>query len=453
MITLDAYKDKTVGVFGLGRAGQATVDALLAGGANVVAWDDAAANRELAKERYGKKIQKLAPVKWEWEEMSVVVLSPGIPLTHPKPHEVVCLAKQHFTPVIGDIELLYQACPHATYIAITGTNGKSTTTALVGHILQQAGRDVQVGGNIGTAALSLEPLSTGGVYVLELSSYQLDLIASTRFDVSILLNLTPDHLDRHGDMNGYMIAKAHIFDRQGKCDTAIVAVDDAYTKLVASELANEEATLVTLSAYGNNATLTAEHAMLKDAENNISIQIANVKSLQGQHNWQNALAAYAAARVVGVAPEVISTAIKTFPGLAHRMEWVSEKEGITFINDSKATNADAASHALKSYENIYWIVGGKAKAGGIVSLAEYFPRIKKAYLIGEAADAFAETLVGKMDFVICETMQNAVKLANADAKEAAAKAVILLSPACASFDQYPNFEARGDHFKTLVSEL
>lgn len=453
MIILDAYKDKIVGVFGLGRAGQAAVDALVAGGAKIMAWDDTAASREGLKAQRNKNIELIAPAKWEWDEMVAVILSPGVPLTHPKPHEVVALAKQYHCPVIGDIELLYQACPHATYIAITGTNGKSTTTALVGHILQQAGRQVQVGGNIGNAALSLEPLSQGGIYVLELSSYQLDLVASTRFDVAVLLNLTPDHLDRHGDMQGYMIAKAHIYDRQSKSDTAIVAVDDEHTTLVASLLKEEPAKVITLSAYGKDATLTAKDGMLNDPHTGTIIDLRGIKGLQGQHNWQNALAAYAATKAVGVAPEVIATAMQSFPGLVHRMEWVSAMDGITFINDSKATNADATSHALKSFENIYWIVGGKPKSGGIESLLSLAPRIAHAYLIGEAETQFAETLQGRVAFTLCKTMQTAVKAAYEDAKQAGQTAVVLLSPACASFDQYANFEQRGDHFKTLVAGL
>lgn len=453
MIPLDAYKDKTVGVFGLGRAGQATVDALLAGGAQVFAWDDTASSREILKEKRSAALHLMAPAKWDWHDIAILALSPGVPLTHPKPHEVVTLAKQHHVPVIGDIELLYQACPHATYIAITGTNGKSTTTALIGHILEQAGRQVQVGGNIGTAALSLEPLSQGGVYVLELSSYQLDLVASTRFDVSVLLNLTSDHLDRHGDMDGYMLAKAHIFDRQSKNDTAIVAVDDERTQMIAGMLKEEEAAVVTLSAYGNDAMVTAKDAVIHDTATGSRIDLQNIRSLKGQHNWQNALAAYAASRAVGVSAEVIQAAMRNFPGLAHRMEWVAERDGVTFINDSKATNADAASHALKACENIYWIAGGKPKAGGIAPLSPLFPRITKAYLIGEAEDQFAETLTGKLDFMRCSNMQNAVQRAYQDAKQTGKQAVVLLSPACASFDQYPNFEQRGQHFRSLVERL
>jgi UDP-N-acetylmuramoylalanine--D-glutamate ligase len=254
-------------------------------------------------------------------------------------------------------------------------------------------------------------------------------------------------------MEGYIAAKAHIFDRQGACDTAVVAVDDAHTQKLAKTLESEAAALVTVSAYDNQAMLTAENAILRDPSTNTTIDISGVKSLQGKHNWQNALAAYATARAVGIAPEVIAEALRTFSGLAHRMEWVAEKQGITFVNDSKATNADATSHALKSFEHIYWIVGGKPKSGGIEALENYFPRIKKAYLIGEAQDEFAETLAGKLAFEKCTTMQTAVMRAFEDAKVEGNKAVVLLSPACASFDQYANFEQRGDHFKTLVGEL
>ncbi len=453
MIALDAYKNKTVGVFGLGRAGQATIDALVAGGARIFAWDDTATSREGMKSNKHPQVTLCAPTKWEWEGLAVLVLSPGIPLTHPKPHEVVVMAKQHHCPVIGDIELLYQACPHATYVTITGTNGKSTTTALVGHILKQAGKMVQVGGNIGTAALSLEPLSHGGIYVLELSSYQLDLVASTRFDVSVLLNITPDHLDRHGNMQGYVQAKSHIFDRQGACDTAIVAVDDSYTQQVAAMLEKESVQLITLSAYGNHASVTASNARIHDSRDSSEVDLSIIRSLQGQHNWQNALAAFACARAIGIAPEVIAAALQTFPGLAHRMEWVTEKGNVTFVNDSKATNADATSHALKSFESIYWIAGGKAKSGGIETLTSYFSRIQKAYLIGEAEAQFAETLQGKLAFEKCATMQVATRRAYEDAVASGGKSVVLLSPACASFDQYANFEQRGEHFKQVVGAL
>jgi UDP-N-acetylmuramoylalanine--D-glutamate ligase len=281
----------------------------------------------------------------------------------------------------------------------------------------------------------------------------LDLVASTRFDVSVLLNITPDHLDRHGNMEGYVQAKSHIFDRQGACDTAIVAVDDGYTQRVVRELEKQNAQLITLSAYGNPAILTATNAEIIDTRDAAHINLSAIRSLQGQHNWQNALAAYACARAVGIAPEVIAAALQSFPGLAHRMEWVAEKDNVTFVNDSKATNADATSHALKSFEQIYWIAGGKAKSGGIETLTPYFSRIQKAYLIGEAEAQFAETLHGKLEFEKCATMQVAIRRAFEDASASGKKSVVLLSPACASFDQYANFEQRGEHFKKLVGAL
>lgn len=451
MIRLNAYKDQVVGVFGLGKAGLATVKALEAGGAKVVAWDDHESSRQ-ALEALGLDVRIKRIEKWPWDHLSLVVLSPGVPLTYPKPHDVVVLARQHFLPVIGDIELLYQAQPHATYVTITGTNGKSTTTALIGHVLHHAGKTVEVGGNIGTAALSLNALGKGEVYVLELSSYQLDLLATTRFDVALMLNLSADHIDRHGSIEGYLAAKMHIFDRQTEHDQAIIAVDDEYMRGIKPQLSDALAALHTVTTTGEAADVSVVDGVITDGD--VRIDLHAIRSLQGRHNWQNAAAAYAVAKSLGVDAQTIETALHRFPGLEHRMEWVAEKADITFINDSKATNANATSHALGAWDNIYWILGGVAKEGGIDTLSSYFPKVKRAYLIGEAQDAFAKSLGGEVIHSECNTMEQAVQKAYDDARQAGfANSVIMLSPACASFDQYPNFEARGEHFKTLVSQL
>ncbi len=441
MIVVSEYRDKTVGVFGLGKAGQASMEALTAGGAKVFAWDD---------KQQAETETVLSFEKWPWDELQALVLAPGVPLTHPKPHAVVEMAKKHKVPVIGDIELLYRACPNARIIAITGTNGKSTTTALTAHILKAAGKKVEVGGNLGTAALSLEPLGADGIYVLELSSYQLDLVQTTRFDVTMLLNITPDHLDRHGSMEGYIAAKKHIFERQAADDVAIIAVDDEHTQAIAEALEKQQ--LVRVSGYHEMPDgVYVQDGVLHDGSKYFDLK--QIASLPGKHNGQNAAAAYAAVKACGIAPEKIYEGMKTFPGLAHRLQFVTSLQGVKFINDSKATNAEAAAHALAAFERIYWIAGGKAKEGGIAALEEYFPKIAHAFLVGEDEKLFANTLQGKASYTCCNTLDVAVKKAADMAFASDKKGVVLLSPAAASFDQWDNFEARGEAFCDLVSQL
>ncbi len=467
MIIITEYKNQNIGVFGLGKAGSATVASLAAGGAQVFAWDDKAADsRQWTVDTKINELVHRPPStvhyrEWPWPQLKALILAPGVPLTHPAPHPVVVLAREHHVPVIGDIELLQRAQPAARYIAITGTNGKSTTTALIGHILKEAGRKVQVGGNIGTAALTLEPLADDGIYVLETSSYQLDLVRSTRFHVAVFLNITPDHLDRHGSMEGYVTAKCHIFDRQQPGDVAVLAVDDEYTRQIRdSVLRIQGSKIIPVSAgekleHGIHAVdgFLVDHYFPESRSLKHESLLA-ITSLTGRHNWQNAAAAYAACRASGVAPDVIIAAMKTFPGLRHRLQLVAEIGGVCFINDSKATNADATSNALAPYDSIYWILGGKPKEGGIVSLAEYFPKIRHAFLIGEAADAFARTLEGKVPYTHSGTLEAATKQAAALAwREKKPQAVVLLSPACASFDQWKSFEQRGDAFCGYVEAL
>ncbi len=481
MITVAEYARSAIGVFGLGKAGEATVAALLAGGAKVYVSDDSADKCREAEERYGRGIARphegelfvTPPETWPWENMRDLVLSPGIPLTHPKPHAVVELAKKHGCRIIGDIELLYRAQPRARYIAITGTNGKSTTTTLIGHILKSCGVKCEIGGNLGTPALALAPLEKDGVYVLELSSYQLDLVKSTRFNVAVWLNITPDHIDRHGDIEGYVKAKMHMFERQESVDVksvsdyekavaalrdvAIVAVDDAYSCKVSKQLHREGRRVVEVShsplANGVNTEAVGQNVALYDHGNYIA-DIAGISTLTGRHNWQNAAAAYAAARAIGLAPEAICKAMQSFAGLRHRLQLAATVNGVRFINDSKATNADATGNALAPYDHIYWIAGGKAKEGGIVSLAEYFPKIAHAFLIGAAEDDFARTLEGKVPYTRCGTLKVAVeKAAEMAFAEKKKDAVVLLSPACASFDQWKNFEERGDAFCAMAEAI
>lgn len=453
-IAANSFKGNRVGVFGLGRSGNATVDALLRGGAEVLAWDDAPAAAQRAEE-LGLPVVNLHEV--DFATIDSFVLSPGVPLTHPEPHWSVKKARASGTEIIGDTEILAReiARSQARFIGITGTNGKSTTTALTGHVLAAAGLDVQVGGNIGTAALLLPPPGDETVYIIELSSYQIDLMPSLKPDVGVLMNLTPDHLDRHGTMENYAAVKARMFALQDMNDTAAISVDDDWCRAIAAEVARHT-NAITFSVNGRAAVVSSDGQTVTDSRDGTIISLASARALRGLHNAQNACAVYIAARRMGLPAAQIETAFSTFRGLAHRMEEVGQKGRAVFINDSKATNADAAGKALSSFERIYWIAGGQAKAGGIEPLAPWFDRIAKAYLIGQDAPQLAATLKGKVDHEMCITMETAVSAAARDAANdisSAAEVAVLLSPACASFDQYPNFEVRGEDFRSLVHKL
>jgi UDP-N-acetylmuramoylalanine--D-glutamate ligase len=453
MIAVEAYRDRNVAVFGLGASGLASARALGAGGARVLAWDDAAPRRAAVA---GERLSLVAPEAWD--RLAALVLSPGVPLTHPEPHPVVRLARARGAEVIGDVELFARARPGSGVVAITGTNGKSTTTALIGHLLNSAGRPAATGANLGRPVLDLEPLADRGIYVLELSSYQIDLTRSLRPAVAVLLNLSPDHLDRHGDMAGYVAAKRRLFEIADRDAVCVVGVDDDDSRKIAESLAAAGRGVVPIAVgrkfdYGLYA-IDGEiwRAGMRGRDRIASL--AGIESLRGTHNWQNAAAAVAAALSFGLDKVEIRRGLKSFPGLAHRMQRVAEIGGIAFVNDSKATNADAAARALAAYERIYWIAGGRPKAGGIASLGEFFPRIARAYLIGEAAADFARTLAGRVDYEISGDLVTAVKSAYRDASAAeGAGRVVLLSPACASFDQFANFEARGRAFARLAGEL
>ncbi|MBL8834775.1 MAG: UDP-N-acetylmuramoyl-L-alanine--D-glutamate ligase [Alphaproteobacteria bacterium] len=455
MIDLRSQSGRSFAVLGLARSGLAAAQALAKGGARVAAWDDDARRRESAAAA-GVPIVDLTQA--DWSGIDSLVISPGIPHTHPAPHPVAARARFHGREIIGDIELLARSERESTYIGITGTNGKSTTTALIGHIMAACGRSVEIGGNIGTPALALAPLGRGGCYVLEMSSYQLEITFTITFDVAILLNVTPDHLDRHGGMDGYVAAKRLIFRGQKAPQTAVIGIDDEICRAIHDELAADARhRVVAISAAQTLARgVFAADGILYDAIDAGPRAVADLRRIQtlpGAHNWQNAAAAFAAARAVGVDADAAARALSTFPGLAHRQELIARIGKVAFVNDSKATNADAAAKALASYERIYWIAGGKAKEGGIASLAPWFGRIRRAYLIGEAAPQFAATLAGRVDTVAAGTLAAAVAGAAADAAAANESAVVLLSPACASFDQFENFEARGDAFRRLVLDL
>ena len=420
-------------------------------------WDDGVSGRMQA-EAEGFLVEDLT--RADWSGFAALVLSPGAPLTHPKPHWSVERAHEAGVPVIGDVELFARALAalppgeRPRVVAITGTNGKSTTTALIGWVLKQAGLSVHIGGNIGIGVLALPEPTADAVYVIEVSSYQLDLTTGFAPDVAILTNVSPDHLDRHGGMEGYVAAKRRIFQAQDAEALALVGVDEEWGRKAAADLraqGRRVETVVSLPSptrgegYGAAAgVLTAGGDLLAD--------LTAARSLPGRHNAQNAAFAYAAARALGVSHEAAVEGLLSFPGLSHRMEAVGRLGSVRFINDSKATNADAARQALASYPSVFWIAGGKAKDGGIDSLRDLFPRVTQAYLIGEAADAFAVTLADT-PHVVAHTMERAVELAAVDAAAAGGEQVVLLSPACASFDQFPDFEVRGEAFRAAVLGL
>jgi UDP-N-acetylmuramoylalanine--D-glutamate ligase len=456
MIRVTQYKDRSVAVVGLGRSGLMAAQSLAAGGARVWAWDDNVKAREKAQ---GLGLSIAEPSAKRVKESAALVLSPGIPLTHPVPHPVVGLAKEAGCPIIGDLELLYRAEAQATFVGITGTNGKSTTTALLGHILETAGKPVRMGGNIGKPVLGFDAVEEGGAYVLELSSYQLDLLDQTIFDIAVLINFAPDHLDRHGGMEGYVKAKQRIFADGDLNSVAVVGIDDTHSARIFGDIAaasRRRAIAISGLSPVEHGVSAAGGILIDDLDGHSEriLDLRAIKTLPGSHNWQNAAAAFAAARALGLPASKIAAALVTYPGLEHRQEIVTTLNGVTFVNDSKATNADAAARALACYDNIYWIAGGRAKEGGIATLKPFFPHIRRAFLIGESAASFAETLGDAVAFQQCGTLDIAIAEASkAAAAEGIDDAVVLLSPACASFDQFRDFEARGDAFKAQVAEI
>ena len=457
MIPVSSFAGTSVAIVGAGLSGLASARALKEGGARSVVWDDNEAAREAAAAA-GLEVRDLE--REDFSGFAALIVAPGIPLTHPEPHWSVRKARATGIEVIGDVELFFRERVkfgrESQVVAITGTNGKSTTTALTAHLLAAAGSDVAMGGNIGKPLLDLEPFAPGRIYVLELSSYQIDLTPSLEPDAAALLNITPDHLDRHGTLAAYASIKARIFAQLGPDATAVIGTDDEPCRAIANTLQGPfSVKSISVGAPVQNGIWAADGVLIemaggKEVER---IDLTGIGSLRGTHNWQNAATAYALARSQGVGALALQRGLRSFSGLAHRMEQVARIGKVLFVNDSKATNADAAGKALGSFEEIYWIVGGQAKDGGLAGLEPFYPRISRAYLIGDAADLFASALRDRVPHVVCGTLDRAVEQAAIDADRSEGREpVVLLSPACASFDQFDNFAKRGDAFRQLVME-
>ncbi len=460
MISLPHFSGETA-VFGLGRSGLACVDALLLAGCDVVAWDDKPTQCELAAKR-GAKIRDLTQ---DFGQPERLIVSPGVPLTHPAPHAVILNARAAGAAILGDMDLFYAGLQqwradnpqqHVPVIGITGTNGKSTVTALIGHMLAHCGWAPQVGGNLGTPILQLDMPQADAktAYVLELSSYQLDLNDTLVCDIGVLTNISPDHLDRHGSMAGYIAAKQKLFTHGAGDMTAIMCVDDADSANMASTLAQRGRQVVRLSSTQSTADIQVTADALSH-DSNVLMRLEFMASLRGLHNAQNIAAAMAVGQALELSLADMTEAFISFPGLAHRLQPIDHFGALTFVNDSKATNAEATRHALAAYRNIYWIAGGRAKEGGLEGLENSFAEVRRAYLIGEAAPQFAaqlSTMAPHVDYLESGQLQHAVSAA---ADQAVAdnfdEATILLSPACASFDAFDNFEARGDAFCAHVA--
>jgi UDP-N-acetylmuramoylalanine--D-glutamate ligase len=454
MIPITSFAGKRVAVFGLGASGRISAEALAAGGADVVVWDDHRRARDKAA-ALGLKLEDL--VFGDLSGFDSLVLAPGVPLTHPTPHWIVTKARQAGIEIIGDIELFCheraKIAPKSLFVAITGTNGKSTTTALVAHLYRSFGYEAEVGGNIGTPILALAPPGTGRVHVIECSSFQIDLAPSLNASYGVLLNVTPDHLDRHGTMENYAAIKERLV---AQADHAVVCLDDEISVAIAERLekADKPITFVSITdpTIPDGIVLEGTRLVRRTAGRSSPIaDLAGTASLRGRHNGQNAAAAVAALGPHGFDVDSVQKGLANFPGLPHRLEEIGRRGKVLYINDSKATNADAAEKALLSLDDIYWILGGRAKQGGIEPLHPLFPKIVKAYLVGEATETFSRTIGEAIPYEFCGTLDKAVESATRDAENSMTpNPIVLLSPACASFDQFSDFEKRGDKFRELV---
>ena len=457
-INLSAFNGKTIAVLGLGKSGLPAANALKKFGANILAWDDDVSQRNAAKKQ-GLPLVDLNNI--DMKEVSLMLLSPGIPLAYPSPHPVVNKAKIAGCEIVCDIEILARAEPNAFFVGITGTNGKSTTTALIGHLLNRLGKKAVVGGNIGQPALTLSSMGESGIYVLEISSYQLELLSSATFNLSVLLNISPDHIDRHGSMEGYISAKRRIFSHTSKTIGAIIGVDDTICRDIHKDLSGGETPVIAISAERPICSgVYVEKGWLVDNRYKSKcriIDLSKVERLPGLHNAQNTAAAYAAVSLILKEDETklqeVADSISDFPGLEHRQELIAKTNGCRFINDSKATNANATARALECNNNIIWIAGGRAKEGGIEELTSYFSKILHVFLIGESALEFAKTLEGKAPYSFSGDLIKATEKAIDLAIKEDRPCVVLLSPACSSFDQFPDFETRGKTFRDTVKNL
>ena len=460
MIPVRGLQGQKVAVLGLGRSGLSAARALREGGAEPLCWDDNPDARERA-EAEGFALRDLGKAL-AFEGVARLIVSPGIPHLYPAPNPVVAAALAAGIPLDNDIGLFFQSFATPAWdkfdvlprvIAVTGSNGKSTTAALIHHILCHAGREAQLAGNIGRGVLDIDPSGDGGVVVLELSSYQTDVARSLTPDIGVFTNLSPDHLDRHGGLGGYFAAKRRLF-AEGGPDRAVIGVDEPEGLMLATQLA-EAPTDDRVMRISSGTKLTgpgwnvfARKGFLSEYRKGrqaASIDLRDMANLPGAHNHQNACAAFAACRAIGLAPKVIEAGMRTFSGLPHRSQLIAEKDGVRFINDSKATNVDSAAKALAAFDRIRWICGGLEKEGGLNGLEAAMASVAKAYVIGREAAQFAIQL--KVEAQICGTMADAVEAAMAEAEPGD---VVLLAPAAASFDQYDNFEKRGDDF---ISEV
>ena len=464
MIPVQGVSGQKVAVLGLGRSGLATARALQAGGAETLLWDDSPEARAKA-EAEGFVLTDLTRAQ-ALDAVSALITSPGIPHLYPAPHRMIARALELGVPVDNDIGLFFRSFATEDWdgfdttprvICVTGSNGKSTTTALIHHILQVAGRPTQMAGNIGRGVLDLDPATDGAVVVLELSSYQTELARSLTPDIAVFTNLSPDHLDRHGGSGGYFAAKRRLF-AEGGPDRAVIGVDEVEGRFLAGQLAEGpgDDRVIRISSgqklEGFGWSVFARKGFLAEwrrGKQVASVDLRGISGLPGAHNHQNACAAYAACRSLGIAPKLIEQALHSFAGLPHRSQFLGERGGVKFVNDSKATNVDSAAKALQAFPAIRWIAGGMAKAGGITALLPFVGSVKKAYLIGDSARDFALQLAD-LPHEICETMDRAVTAAAAEAQPGE---VVLLAPAAASFDQYPDYEKRGEDFAERVKAL
>ncbi|WP_333023088.1 UDP-N-acetylmuramoyl-L-alanine--D-glutamate ligase [Wolbachia endosymbiont of Pentidionis agamae] len=446
MQALDQYKSKSIAVFGLGKTGLSAINNFMSNKVKVYAWDDNKEEILKAKEIHSE-CNFLHPQKYNWQEIVALILSPGIPILYPSPHWVVKLARKFNCLIKSDIELFLEIIakkdPQPKIIGVTGTNGKSTTTSLIGHILQLAGKTVDIGGNLGNPVLNFS--LDKEIYVIELSSFQLDLMSKFSIDIAVLLNITPDHLDRYENMEKYIEAKFKLISNS---KVAVIGYDNEITfnifnNFIQNKIPISIKTMVKqgISLIGNNLFVYGKKILI----NKTKIDLAS--------NAENIAAAYAVCSLLRIDSDIIINGITSFIGLRHRNEMLGKIRNVLFINDSKATNAESTKKGILSYKNIYWIVGGRSKKEGIEPLKSYFQRIKKAFLIGESTDVFADTLKNKVSFVKCGNLKNAFNLAYQEALHDKKEATIFFSPACASFDQWRNFEERGESFCKMFATL